>query len=153
MPRRDPEIPDLVSASWVAQELGVHRSRVPQLIEENELAGAQVENPTGDGTWVFRREVVEALKAKRDSAGDLRLAFGEPDGGVDEHPGQYRLRQRKHPGGEVGGDDGFVNGSNPGPDLIDEDVEVVACDGGQLVDLGSVGGVDGHGGCPIWCGG
>lgn len=67
MPRRDPEIPNLVNAKWVARELGIHRSRVHQMIDEEELIGAQVESPTGDGTWVFRPEVVASYKAKRDA--------------------------------------------------------------------------------------
>ncbi|MGH8877191.1 MAG: hypothetical protein ACRD0P_07620 [Stackebrandtia sp.] len=65
MPRIDPAIPDVVNAAWIADALGVYRSYVHRLIEDGTLTARQVTTPTGDGTWLCRREVAEAFIAKR----------------------------------------------------------------------------------------
>lgn len=60
---RDEWIPDLVSKPQAAEILGVVPQAVQQMTADGRLRGAKV-----GGTWVYRREAVEALKAQRDEA-------------------------------------------------------------------------------------
>jgi hypothetical protein len=58
---RDDFIPDLVSRRQAAEILDVVPQAVTQMTADGRLRGAKV-----DSAWVYRREAVEALKAKRE---------------------------------------------------------------------------------------
>jgi hypothetical protein len=58
---RDPRIPDLVSLSEAAEILGITRQAVHLRAQNGQLRGALIGK-----SWVFRRSVVEAARAKPD---------------------------------------------------------------------------------------
>lgn len=60
-PRKDPDIPDLVSQAEAGRILDVSKQRVSVLVSEGRLMGKQV---AGSGAWVFRRALVEELRPK-----------------------------------------------------------------------------------------
>lgn len=77
-PRRDPELPDLVSLSGAAEILGLAKSYVHELHQTRKLPGVRVE---GARYWVFRKQVVLALKAELDAKRRIREQPGDTDDG------------------------------------------------------------------------
>lgn len=63
-PPADPRIPELVSLSKAAEMLGIGRAMTHRLVKHGQLRGRKV-----DGTWVFRKSVVERLAQQRSTTG------------------------------------------------------------------------------------
>lgn len=57
---RDRHIPDLVSLPEAARILGISKAAAHKRAMKGQLVGARIDG--GDGTWVFRRALVEKLR-------------------------------------------------------------------------------------------